>query len=152
SNKRIGTLESLWSKEKKADEPSNSTCTTVDACIGIITESLTISDSSSDKQDRIAANYNASSCDISISVDHPPVRPVLSTYPVNNESRSFQFQWYCNRPWLEYSIKNDTAYCYYCRHFGISIQTKRLQSDAFTTGFNWSRGLAHPSLKTWLRR
>ncbi|CAF4903639.1 unnamed protein product, partial [Rotaria socialis] len=71
---------------------------------------------------------------------------------VNNESRSFQFQWYCNRPWLEYSIKNDTAYCYYCRHFGISIQTKRLQSDAFTTGFNWSRGLAHPSLKTWLRR
>ncbi|CAM4785451.1 unnamed protein product [Rotaria magnacalcarata] len=84
SNKRIGTLESLWLKEKKADEPSNSTCTTVDACI--------------EKQDRVAANYNASSCDISISVDHPPVRPVLSTYPVNNESRSFQSQWYYNRP------------------------------------------------------
>ncbi|CAF3931698.1 unnamed protein product, partial [Rotaria magnacalcarata] len=50
------------------------------------------------KQDRVAANYNASSCDISISVDHPPVRPVLSTYPVNNESRSFQSQWYYNRP------------------------------------------------------
>ncbi|CAF4677174.1 unnamed protein product [Rotaria sp. Silwood2] len=142
SNKRIGTLESLWSKQKKVDEPSNSTCTTLDTSISIIIESQTISDSSSGKQDQIVANYNASSCDISISVDHPPIRPVLSSYPVNNENRSFQSQWYYNRPWLEYSIKNDSAHCYYCRHFGISIQTKRLQSDAFTTGFNgWKRAL-----------
>ncbi|CAF3478552.1 unnamed protein product [Rotaria socialis] len=70
------------------------------------------------------------------------MRPVLSSYPVNHENRSFQSQWYQNRPWLEYSIKNDSAYCYCCRHFGESVQTKCFQSDAFTTGFNaWRRAL-----------
>ena len=142
SNKHVDTLENFWSKQKETDEPSNSIRTTLDASVSITTELQTISDSSSGKQDQIVASYNAPSCDLSISGDHPPVRSVLCSYPANNENRSFRSQWYYNRPWLEYSIKNDSTYCYYCRHFGISIQTKCLQSDAFATGFNgWKRAL-----------
>jgi len=29
----------------------------------------------------------------------------------------FQEAWYEGRPWLEYSVDNDSACCYYCRMF-----------------------------------
>ncbi|CAF3585966.1 unnamed protein product [Rotaria socialis] len=54
-------------------------------------------------------------------------------------------QWYQDRPWLEYSIKKDCAYCYYCRHFsfGSRALTKRKQHDtSVSSGFrNWKRTL-----------
>ncbi|CAF3499847.1 unnamed protein product [Rotaria socialis] len=141
-NKDIGTLESFWSKRQKTDQVSNETPTTLDTSITITTETQNISVLSSADQVQVVANCVASSCDLSISVAHPPMRPVLSSYPVNHENRSFQSQWYQNRPWLEYSTKNDSAHCYCCRHFGQLVQINRFQSDAFTTGFNsWRRAL-----------
>jgi len=54
-------------------------------------------------------------------------------------------KWYDGRPWLEYSIKTDTSYCYYCRHFGVptSSSNKKPQTDAFVNnGFkNWKKAL-----------
>ncbi|CAF3449893.1 unnamed protein product [Rotaria socialis] len=141
-NKDIGTLESFWSKRQKTDQVSNETPTTLDTSSTITTETQNISVLSSADQVQVVANCVASSCDLSISVAHPPMRPVLSSYPVNHENRSFQSQWYQNRPWLEYSTKNDSAHCYCCRHFGQLVQINRFQSDAFTTGFNsWRRAL-----------
>ena len=141
-DKQVNTLESLWAKRRKVDELSNATSTTSNKSTAVISDAPTTS--SQPPQDRaqpIVSNDGLSS-DISASADHPPVRSILSSYPVNQENRSFQPQWYHHHPWLEYSVKNDAAYCYYCRHFGESLQTKRLQSDAFTTGFNgWRRAL-----------
>ena len=81
--------------------------------------------------------------DISLSVAHPRARPVLSSYKYNRENRSFQKNWYINRPWLEYSIENDRVYCYYCRHFGSTTNSiNRNQSDSFLTGYNnWKNAL-----------
>lgn len=62
---------------------------------------------------------------------------MLLSYKINNDNRSFQKQWFLNRPWLEYSVDRDRAYCYYCRHFGsTNTMTNRNQSDAFLTGYN----------------
>jgi hypothetical protein len=78
--------------------------------------------------------------DISKSCNDLPVQPKLATYPINIDKRSFQSSWYKERPWLEYSIKNNVCYCYYCRHFCFNRLVTR---DAFTTiGFNnWKRSL-----------
>ena len=81
-NKDIGTLESFWSKRQKTDQVSNETPTTLDTSITITTETQTISVLSSADQVQVVANCVASSCDLSISVAHPPMRPVLSSYPV----------------------------------------------------------------------
>ena len=153
SNHQVNTLESLWSKRQKANEVTSSTATASNgvtsstatapnASIPIASEIQIASiPSSSDKGELVVDNIRSPS-DLSISADHPPARPILSSYPSNHENRSFQSQWYHNRPWLEYSIAYDSAYCYNCRHFGQAIETKRLQNDAFTTGFNgWRRSL-----------
>ncbi len=72
--------------------------------------------------------------DISKSCNDLPVQPKLTTYPINAQKRSFQSSWYKERSWLEYSIKNDMCYCYYCRHFSCN---RLITRDAFTTtGFN----------------
>jgi Domain of unknown function (DUF4371) len=78
--------------------------------------------------------------DISKSCNDLPAQPELTTYPINADKRSFQSKWYKERPWLEYSIKNDMCYCYYCRHFSFN---RLITRDAFTTtGFNnWKRSL-----------
>ncbi|CAF1470107.1 unnamed protein product [Adineta steineri] len=81
--------------------------------------------------------------DISRSSADPPTQPILPSYKINNENRSFQNRWFTNRPWLEYSIESNKAYCYYCRHFGLTnIMINRNQSDAFLKGFhNWKIAL-----------
>lgn len=78
--------------------------------------------------------------DISKSCNDLPAQPKLTTYPNNADKRSFQSSWYKERPWLEYSIKNNMCYCYYCRHFSCN---RSINYDAFTTtGFNnWKRSL-----------
>jgi len=58
--------------------------------------------------------------DISKSCNHLPAQPKLTTYSNNADKRSFQSIWYKERPWLEYSIKNNMCYCYYCRHFSCN--------------------------------
>ena len=81
--------------------------------------------------------------DISRSRAEPPSQPMLSSYKINNDDQSFRKQWFLNRPWLEYSIKRDRAYCYYCRHFGsTNNMINRNQSDIFLTGYNnWKHAL-----------
>ena len=75
--------------------------------------------------------------DISRSPADSPSQPSLPAYKINKDNRSFQKQWYAGRPWLEYSIINDRAYCYYCRHFcSTNNLINRNQSDAFMNGFN----------------
>jgi hypothetical protein len=54
--------------------------------------------------------------DISRSFSEPPSQPILTTYPVDKNKRCFRHQWFSQFKWLEYSIKLDLAYCYYCRH------------------------------------
>jgi hypothetical protein len=78
--------------------------------------------------------------DTSKSFNDIPAQPKLATYPINADKRSFQLSWYKERPWLEYSIKNNTCYCYYCRHFPCNRSSNY---DAFTTTRfnNWKRAL-----------
>jgi len=81
--------------------------------------------------------------DISQSPVNPPSQPILSKHKTNEDNRSFQQKWYIGRPWLEYSIINDCAYCYYCRHFcSTNNLINRNQSDSFIKGFrNWKYAL-----------
>ena len=81
--------------------------------------------------------------DISQSYNDSPSRRILTNYPPNDDNRSFQDQWYKDRPWLEYSIKNDCVFCYYCRHLGNKTIATRKQNDSFvSSGFrNWKRVL-----------
>jgi len=45
-----------------------------------------------------------------------PCQPVM-TFPKNTDGRSFQRRWYTDRPWLEYSPKNDAMCCFSCQIF-----------------------------------
>ena len=72
--------------------------------------------------------------DISRTCNDLPSQPKLGSYPSNSRNRSFQANWYVNRPWLEYSMSNDRVYCFNCRHFR-SYKTNI--GDAFTScGYN----------------
>ncbi|CAF2706442.1 unnamed protein product [Rotaria sp. Silwood2] len=80
--------------------------------------------------------------DISHSKNEPPSQPVLSSYVQNSDKRSFQSQWFKDRPWLEFSVIQNKAYCYYCRHYGTSKLTTKSQCNAFLKGFyNWRKAL-----------
>ncbi|CAF1263221.1 unnamed protein product [Adineta ricciae] len=109
----------------------------------------TTSDSISDTSSSSLANsvglnesFEATSIpnDISKSSFDPPAQPKLGTYPVNQQKRSFQSAWYTDRQWLEYSVENNSCFCYYCRHFSWNKLAVR---DAFSTsGFNnWKKAL-----------
>ncbi|CAF1293587.1 unnamed protein product [Adineta ricciae] len=78
--------------------------------------------------------------DISKSCNNIATQPKLTSYPITTDKRSFQSSGYKERPWLEYSVKNNMAYCYYCRHFSCKRSNNH---DAFArTGFNnWKRAL-----------
>jgi len=82
--------------------------------------------------------------DVSQTIQDVPCQPHLIAYPTDKEKRSFQVNWYINRPWLEYSVALDAAFCYVCRHFSQFGTPTRIQQDALTTcGFNnWKRALA----------
>lgn len=82
--------------------------------------------------------------DISKTANDLPHQPKLDSYPSNSQNRSFRTNWYVNRPWLEYSMKNDRVYCFNCRHFR-SYKTNI--GDAFTScGYNnWKRALENGS-------
>ena len=83
--------------------------------------------------------------DISLSCQDPPAQAKLASYPKNHDNRSFTLKWYDGRPWLEYSIKTDTCYCYFGRYFGVltSSSNKKAQTNAFVQkGFqNWKKAL-----------
>lgn len=53
-------------------------------------------------------------------LDTGPVQPNLEKFPsttFGKQSRSFSAKFYQIYPWLEYSVKHDSVYCFSCRHF-----------------------------------
>ena len=58
--------------------------------------------------------------DIASSLAGSPVQPILKVYPkrkFGSRERPFQKDWYQNRNLLEYSQKEDAAFCYCCSAF-----------------------------------
>ena len=67
-------------------------------------------------------------------------QPKLKCYPKGQQNRCFKACWYSRFPWLEYSTKEDKAFCIACRNFS----TPSSKSDAAFAkmGFNsWSKAL-----------
>ena len=107
-----------------------------DRCIHFFTgEQQELSSSNKQQREKIHSSLSESSVfisassntpvsnitDISHSCDELPAQPILASYPLNKEKRSFRSQWFSQFSWLEYSEQTDSAYCYYCRHFGTGI-------------------------------
>lgn len=78
-------------------------------------------------------------------IEHGPMQKTLTQYPQEQfgvKKRSFRPQWYEKYTWLEYSRKNDAAYCFACRHFRPKQSTRTKQDALWHNGFrNWKRGL-----------
>lgn len=72
-----------------------------------------------------------------------PCRPDLHEFPatvIGDRKRSFRSAWYSSFPWLEYSSKEDCAYCYYwhCRLFVDKAAHKKQITQFAVGGFrNW---------------
>lgn len=60
--------------------------------------------------------------DIAQGILELPVQPITKfpTTLFGSKRRSFNRAWYQKYPWLEYSVKNNTAFCYACRYFAIA--------------------------------
>jgi hypothetical protein len=59
-----------------------------------------------------------------------PRRPHLKTYCPSNfgsRIRDFSSKWFVGRPWLEYSIEKQAAFCFCCRNFGCENQMQVIQ-------------------------
>ena len=71
-------------------------------------------------------------------LDSGPSRPILDKYVKNAAGRCFHSEWYKYYEWLEYSMVQNKAYCFACRHFSTSTSKSEL---AFrTNGFsNWKK-------------
>lgn len=52
-----------------------------------------------------------------------PLQPVLEIYPSTN-GRRFSLHWYKQHDWIEYSEREDSVYCFACRHFSENILLK----------------------------
>ena len=51
---------------------------------------------------------------------YEPKQVVLEKYPLKAfiaQRRSFSSSWYKDRPWLEYSVNQDAAFCFTCRKY-----------------------------------
>jgi len=70
----------------------------------------------------------------------------------NSRARCFQFDWFHQYPWLEYSQAKDAAFCFACRHFAPSGSRKEsvLRPLAFEGGRKLK--IAIPGLKNTLNR
>lgn len=69
--------------------------------------------------------------DLSKSKFDRPAQPHRDTYPQSGTNRSFQYCWFAQHPWLEYSIERDAAFCYTCRHFsGADSMAHKYRRDA----------------------
>lgn len=81
--------------------------------------------------------------DISRSKEDSPVQPHLTKFPQTHHGtrkRAFNSKWYKGNTWLEYSVIQDSSYCFACRHFSLP----NAPDSAFTSpsGFsNWKKAL-----------
>ncbi|XP_034566468.1 uncharacterized protein LOC117831761 [Notolabrus celidotus] len=85
--------------------------------------------------------------DISRSKEEGPVQPCLTKFPKTQHGtrkRSFNSSWYRDNSWLEYSILQDSSYCFACRHF--SLPNAPDSAFASQSGFsNWKKALSKES-------
>ena len=69
-----------------------------------------------------------------------PIRPNISSYPKTvwfGKQRSFRDEWYNERPYLEYNMNSDAAFCFPCRIFsdiGCSGKDLSFRSEGYR---NW---------------
>ena len=69
-------------------------------------------------------------------IEKCPTQPTGHNFPKAADGRSFQKNWFTQYNWLEYSLVNDRAYCFYCYIFKIDNLDEQFGHDAFTkTGF-----------------
>ena len=95
--------------------------------------------------------------DISHGPLQPPTQPKIQ-FPMRSfgqgRPRAFNCEWYKSFCWIEYSIQQDAAYCYPCRHFIIG--TGRSENTFRLSGFrDWKHAIgkkgvisAHDSCST----
>ena len=78
--------------------------------------------------------------DISVSCESGKVQPNLRSYPkhqIGGKYRSFTNSFYDKYPWIEYSVENDSVFCFYCRHFP---NNNNADSPFSCSGFrNWKK-------------
>ena len=71
-------------------------------------------------------------------LDSGPSRPILDKYVRNAAGRSFHSEWYTHYEWVEYSMVQNKAYCFACRHFSTSTSKSELAFRA--NGYsNWKK-------------
>ena len=70
-----------------------------------------------------------SDSDLDKALSQGPIQPrnvVFKTTSVlvSGKAKSLKFQesWYDGKPWLEYSMTNDEASCFYCRLFKLQVK------------------------------
>ena len=68
-------------------------------------------------------------------------QPILKEYPVTkmgDRLRAFNKNWYKTFPWLEYSVIENKAFCFYCRFFCKAD----VKEKSFITGYNnWKKAM-----------
>lgn len=76
----------------------------------------------------------------SLPTDSPcqPYRSCYQGHNIGGKERRFNAAWFKVYNWLEYSLSQDAAYCFICRHFSVDSQNKK---NAFVSmGFrSWNR-------------
>ena len=73
--------------------------------------------------------------------ENSPSQPCLKKFPTTMcgaALRSFNSSWYKGRPWLEYSIEKDAAYCFPCRVFGVNASSTTFSVEGF---HDWKHAL-----------
>ncbi|XP_060879641.1 zinc finger MYM-type protein 1-like [Metopolophium dirhodum] len=87
--------------------------------------------------------------DISQTIDEEPYQPNLKNYPKTTygtgrtkRTRSFQFCWYEQFKWIEYSQSENAVYCFPCRFFSLK-QKNDSDSMFISTGYtNWKNAMS----------
>ncbi|CAH1731655.1 unnamed protein product [Aphis gossypii] len=88
--------------------------------------------------------------DISENADQKPVQPILQQFPrhiISNKLRSFNASWYLKRPWIEYSIRLDKIFCFYCRHFALNINHISKQDVYISLGYCDWKNICNTTIK-----
>lgn len=77
--------------------------------------------------------------------ENGPVQPKLAHFPYERyglSKRAFQYSWFEKHNWLEYSVQENSAFCFPCRHFGHHQQRSNKDALISSGGFkNWKRAL-----------
>lgn len=74
-----------------------------------------------------------------------PRQPVMHPFPsrvIGGQKRSFCSSWYGNfKSWLEYSITQDAAFCFLCRHFAVASSLNDIKRLTVLGVQNWKNAL-----------